>query len=75
MLQAKFFPAVFAATHTEHKTSSSAYCTYNNERMALITSVLYLAALVGAPLFAIAIRRYGRKVEEQCRQSITDCHV
>ncbi len=63
-LQKKFFPDVYAATHSEHKSSSSAYCTYNNHRMTLITSVLYLTALVGAPLFGKVIRRYGRKVQE-----------
>lgn len=56
----EFFPEVYKKT-VEEKELDSNYCKYNNEKLQLFTSCLYLAGLT-ATLFASHVtQRQGRR--------------
>lgn len=53
---------VYRAQHVEHLGAGSAWCTYNNEGMSLITSSLYISGFCCGPFVTPAARKFGRKV-------------
>ncbi|KAK9933366.1 hypothetical protein M0R45_020564 [Rubus argutus] len=56
-----FYPDVYASTQ-KLKTHNSNYCKYNNQRLQLFTSLLYLAALVSTFFASHSTKRLGRKM-------------
>ncbi|KAI4345615.1 hypothetical protein L6164_012717 [Bauhinia variegata] len=56
----KFFPVVYRRT-TEEKGLDSNYCRYDNQRLQLFTSSLYLAGLTATFFASYTTRRLGRK--------------
>lgn len=55
----KFFPDVYKKTH-ENMVESN-YCKYDNQKLQLFTSSLYLAALVATMVASPVTRKFGRK--------------
>jgi MFS transporter, SP family, sugar:H+ symporter len=56
----KFFPDVYKRTQ-EHTVLESNYCKYDNQKLQLFTSSLYLAALVASMIASPVTRKLGRK--------------
>ena len=55
----KFFPDIYIRTQ-EHTVESN-YCKYDNQKLQLFTSSLYLAALVASVIASPVTRKLGRK--------------
>ncbi|KAM7255347.1 hypothetical protein ACFE04_020588 [Oxalis oulophora] len=56
----KFFPSVYVSKNN-HSSSTNQYCQYNNSKLTMFTSSLYLAALVSSVFASWITRKYGRK--------------
>ncbi|KAK1267006.1 Sugar transport protein 8 [Acorus gramineus] len=54
----KFFPAVYVR---KHQVKENNYCKYDNQRLQLFTSSLYLAALVSSFVASKCCSRFGRR--------------
>ncbi|KAK7280151.1 hypothetical protein RJT34_25213 [Clitoria ternatea] len=57
----KFFPEVYRRT-VEKKELESNYCKYDNEKLQLFTSCLYIAGLTATLFASYSTRRVGRRV-------------
>jgi MFS transporter, SP family, sugar:H+ symporter len=53
-----FFPSVYAR---KHRARENNYCKFDDQRLQLFTSSLYLAALVASFVASRACSRFGRK--------------
>ncbi|KAF6134366.1 hypothetical protein GIB67_005758 [Kingdonia uniflora] len=56
----KFFPKIYEQENDAH--NSNQYCTFNNIKLTLFTSSLYLAALLASLVASYATRKFGRKL-------------
>ncbi|KAK2458317.1 Sugar transport protein 13 [Trifolium repens] len=56
----EFFPDIYERTQ-EHVIVESNYCKYDNQKLQLFTSSLYLAALVASMVASPVTRKLGRK--------------
>jgi len=56
----EFFPEVYRKT-VEEKVVDSNYCKYDNEKLQLFTSCLYLAGLTATFLASHITRKQGRR--------------
>ncbi|MCH81110.1 hexose transporter, partial [Trifolium medium] len=56
----EFFPDIYKRTQEEHVVESN-YCKYDNQKLQLFTSSLYLAALVASMVASPVTRKLGRK--------------
>ncbi|KAL0857217.1 hypothetical protein Bca101_062371 [Brassica carinata] len=57
----KFFPQL-ERQQKEKATHDTAYCKFDDQKLQLFTSSLYLAALVASFVASVVTRKYGRKV-------------
>ncbi|RWW39556.1 hypothetical protein BHE74_00055108 [Ensete ventricosum] len=58
----EFFPAVYVR---KHKSKEDNYCKYDNQRLQLFTSSLYLAALVSSFVASKLCTNHGRRLTMQ----------
>lgn len=56
----KFFPVVYERV-TKHDVKESNYCKYDNQKLQLFTSSLYLAAMFATVVAGTVTRKYGRR--------------
>ncbi|CAJ1977235.1 unnamed protein product [Sphenostylis stenocarpa] len=57
----EFFPEVYRKTVEEKEVASNNYCKYDNEKLQLFTSCLYLAGLIATFLASDITRKQGRR--------------
>lgn len=55
----KFFPKVYYRKHHAHENN---YCKFNDQKLQLFTSSLYLAAIVASFFGSITCKHWGRKL-------------
>ncbi|KAI9125521.1 hypothetical protein K1719_002939 [Acacia pycnantha] len=55
----EFFPSVYRKRARAHESS---YCKFDDQKLALFTSSLYLAGLVASLLASPVTRKYGRRI-------------
>lgn len=60
--QQKFFPDVYRAKHLEPQGEVDPYCTYNDQKLQVFTSSLFLAGLFSSLFAGHITRHFGRKI-------------